>query len=226
MTSASPGTPASPGWRDALFVAACTRLAALTADFHRRGWTPATSSNFSFRIDTEHCAVSASGGDKSSIRPDDLLVTHIDGRIIDAAPGSRPSAEAGLHQALYRRDPTIGAVLHTHAPRAVIAARVLLDRPIRLRDYELLKAFDDIDSHDAELSVPVIGNDQDISRLARAADSALSQTQGAWAYLIAGHGVYAWGRDLDAAARHLEALDYLLGVELELARHQVGTPSA
>jgi methylthioribulose-1-phosphate dehydratase len=28
--------------------------------------------------------------------------------------------------------------------------------------------------------------------------------------LIAGHGLYAWGRDLDTAMRHLEILEFLL----------------
>lgn len=64
----------------------------------------------------------------------------------------------------------------------------------------------------------MVANDQDIDRLAAAADAALDAAPGARAYLIEGHGVYAWGSDLAAAARHLEALDYLLGIELELAR--------
>lgn len=204
--------------RDATFARQREALARLLADFHRRDWTPATSSNFSFRIDGRHCAVTASGGDKSTVRDEDLLVVGLDGRVVDGASDRRPSAEAGLHTALYRRDPTIGAVLHTHAPRAVLAARMLEARPLRLAGYELLKAFEGIDTHAAELAVPVVANDQDMDQLAAAADAALDATPGARAYLIEGHGVYAWGNDLAAAARHLEALDYLLGIELELAR--------
>ena len=210
---------ATADFADDAFRERCERLDRLLGDFARRGWTPATSSNFSFRLGNTHCAVTASGGDKSSVTPEGLVITRTDGTVLAGAEGRRPSAEAGLHQALYRRDARIGAILHTHAPRAVLAARVLRDRPILLAGYELLKAFAGIDTHEATLPVPVVANDQDIERLAAHADTALDLAPGAWAYLIEGHGVYAWGADLQDAARHLEALDYLLGLELELTRH-------
>lgn len=228
MTASPPDTPASAQaaaagaprrrWRDAAFGRTAGRLGQIAADLHGRGWTPATSSNFSFRVSRLHCAVTASGRDKARIGPGDLLIMDLDGAILDAPRGRRPSAETGLHTALYRRDPDIGAVLHTHAPRSVLAS-MLLDRngEVVLEDYELLKAFPGIDSHAATLRLPVLPNDQDIDALAAAVDARLD-AQGAapcWAYLIAGHGVYAWGEDLDAAARHLEALDYLLGLELD-----------
>jgi len=41
-----------------------------------------------------------------------------------------------------------------------------------------------------------------------------------WGYLIDGHGLYAWGRDMPEARRHLEAFEFLLGCELELRRLQ------
>ena len=39
-----------------------------------------------------------------------------------------------------------------------------------------------------------------------------------WGYLIDGHGLYAWGRDMAEARRHLEAFEFLLGCELDLRR--------
>ena len=39
-----------------------------------------------------------------------------------------------------------------------------------------------------------------------------------WGYLIDGHGLYAWGRDMAEARRHLEAFEFLLGCELELRK--------
>ena len=35
-------------------------------------------------------------------------------------------------------------------------------------------------------------------------------------YLIDGHGIYAWGRDLKEARRHLDAFEFLLACELDL----------
>ena len=39
-----------------------------------------------------------------------------------------------------------------------------------------------------------------------------------WGYLIAGHGLYAWGRDISEARRHLDAFEFMLGCELEMRR--------
>jgi methylthioribulose-1-phosphate dehydratase len=38
------------------------------------------------------------------------------------------------------------------------------------------------------------------------------------AYLIDGHGIYTWGRDMAETRRHLEALEFMLACELELKR--------
>ena len=50
------------------------------------------------------------------------------------------------------------------------------------------------------------------------ADDALLDSQCMWGYLIDGHGLYAWGRDMAEARRHLEAFEFLLGCELELRK--------
>jgi methylthioribulose-1-phosphate dehydratase len=42
----------------------------------------------------------------------------------------------------------------------------------------------------------------------------------AWGYLIEGHGLYAWGRDVAETQRHVEAFEFLLDCELELRRLQ------
>ena len=39
-----------------------------------------------------------------------------------------------------------------------------------------------------------------------------------WGYLIDGHGLYAWGRDMAEARRHIEAFEFLLACELDLRR--------
>ena len=43
-----------------------------------------------------------------------------------------------------------------------------------------------------------------------------------WGYLIDGHGLYAWGRDMAEARRHLDAFEFLLDCELELRRLTAG----
>ena len=216
--------------RTAPFADRADALCALTARYAERGWVPATSSNFSFRLDAAHCAVTSSGGDKGRLQPGELLIVDLQGRIVSGQHGSRRSAETALHLARYRRGLDVGAVLHTHAPRAVLATRLLAgpETPwVELEGYELLKALPGIGTHRSTVRIPVVANDQDVDALAACAERALEETEAAAhpvkaapAYLIEGHGIYAWGATLDDAARHLEAIDYLLGIELELARHR------
>lgn len=213
-------TSALAGQHNVRFEQLAEELGAIARLFGTRGWTPATSSNFSVRLGADHCAVTISGRDKTRLTAADLLLVDLAGEPINPPPDARPSAEAGLHLALYRRYPEVGAVLHTHAPNAVLATRLLADAEhIQLTGYELLKAFAGVTSHEVTLDIPVIDNSQDIESLAAAADLRLDSQRGiCWTYLIRDHGVYAWGPDLASTLRHLEALDYLLGIELELAR--------
>src|SRR5207244_11594616 len=82
-------------------------------ELHARGWVPATSGNFSARVDDRHVAVTVSGLDKGRLTEDDIMLVDLSGRAI--TPGKRPSAETLLHTALYRRYADTQVVLHTHS---------------------------------------------------------------------------------------------------------------
>ena len=178
------------------------------------GWTPATSSNFSHRLDDRHAAITVSGRDKGRLVEDDIMVVDFDGQAVGRP--LRPSAETLLHTQLYRRFPDIGCVLHTHSPVQTVASRLYAGAGhVRLAGYELLKAFHGNSTHEAAVDVPVFPNTQDMDVLAAQVDALLDR-QAMWGYLIDGHGLYAWGRDMAEARRHLEAFEFLLGCELEL----------
>ncbi|MBE2292719.1 MAG: methylthioribulose 1-phosphate dehydratase [Xanthomonadales bacterium] len=180
------------------------------------GWTPATSSNFSHRLDDHHAAITVSGRDKGRLVEDDIMVVDFDGRAVGRP--LRPSAETLLHTQLYRRYPEIGCVLHTHSPVQTVASRLYAGAGhVRLEGYELLKAFHGNSTHETAVDVPVFANTQDMDVLAAQVD-ALLDSQAMWGYLIDGHGLYAWGRDMAEARRHLEAFEFLLGCELELRK--------
>jgi methylthioribulose-1-phosphate dehydratase len=181
-----------------------------------RGWTPATSSNFSHRLDDRHAAITVSGRDKGRLREADIMVVDFDGNAVGS--GHRPSAETLLHTQLYRRFPEIGCVLHTHSHAQTVASRLYAGQGhVRLEGYELLKAFHGNDTHEAEIQIPVFANTQDMHTLAAQVDALLDR-QCMWGYLIDGHGLYAWGRDMAEARRHLEAFEFLLECELDLRR--------
>ncbi|HRO27053.1 MAG TPA: methylthioribulose 1-phosphate dehydratase, partial [Luteimonas sp.] len=165
------------------------------------GWTPATSSNFSSRLDDRHAAITVSGRDKGRLVDADIMVVDFDGQAVGS--DHRPSAETLLHTQLYRRFPEVGCILHTHSRNQTVASRLLSGAGhVRLEGYELLKAFRGNETHEAAVDVPVLPNSQHMPTLAAQVDALLDRGP-MWGYLIDGHGLYAWGRDMAEARRHL-----------------------
>ena len=79
----------------ARFEACAREIAAAGHALGALGWTPATSSNFSMRLDADHAAVTISGRDKGQLTVADIMAVDLDGRALD--PLLRPSAETALH---------------------------------------------------------------------------------------------------------------------------------
>jgi methylthioribulose-1-phosphate dehydratase len=205
------------GYDQAAFDRAAEQLCAAVRALAARGWTPATSSNFSARIGAGRIAITVSGRDKGRLTPDDLMVVDLDAQPVGSR--LRSSAETLLHTRLYRRFPELGCVLHTHSHAQTVASRLYgPERQVRLQGYELLKAFRGNATHDMAVDLPVFPNTQDMVELSDQVDAWLDQGRAAWGYLIDGHGLYAWGQDVAEAMRHLEAFDFLLACELDLRR--------
>jgi len=195
------------------FLARCDELIAAGRFLFERGWVPATSGNFSARLSDRRLALTVSGRHKGRLTRDDILVADPQGRSLDAR---RPSAETPLHLQIYRRFPEAGCILHPHTVNATLLSR-LCHRHLELQDYELLKAFPGIDTHECRVTVPIFANDQDTGRLAVRVDDWMASHQGPLhGYLISGHGFYTWGRSVDDALRHVEAFEFLFECEVKL----------
>lgn len=189
-----------------------------------RGWTPATSSNFSMRMDDSFVAMTRSGGDKGQLVRNDIIAIDLQGKTADA--NERPSAEAELHLQLYRRFKDINAVLHTHSRTQSVASRLFAEAGhVRLEGWELQKAISGINSHDSFIDLPIARNSQHMPDITAQVDTWLDAGRPLHGYLIEGHGLYAWGRSMDEAQRHIEAFDFLLSCELDLRRLQGPAPS-
>lgn len=178
-----------------------------------KGWVPATSSNFSARLADGHIAITASGYHKGELSPEAIMLIDGEGQAIDAR--QRPSAETLLHTALYKRFVDIGAVLHTHSVNATVLSR-LTEGQLVFQDYELLKAFAGVDTHETSIIVPIFPNDQNIPRLAANVDAWMDCHPPIHGYLIAGHGLYTWGRTMAEVLRHIEAFEFLFQCELTM----------
>jgi methylthioribulose-1-phosphate dehydratase len=177
-----------------------------------KGWIPATSGNFSVRIDAKDAAITASGSDKAQLAADGIIRASIAG-----ARHPRASAEAPLHLAMYRMSPKIGAVAHIHSLPCVLASlHFQREGRVRLEGLELLKAFNGIKTHETHLDVPIFPNDQDMDALAGRVETRLKADGLGFGFLLAGHGLYAWGADANETLRHLDAFDYLFTLVLKL----------
>jgi methylthioribulose-1-phosphate dehydratase len=196
-----------------------------------KGWVPATSGNFSVRVGASHMAITRSGCSKGELVESDVAVLPL-----DAPLPADASAEAGLHVARYLADPSIAAVFHVHSHAAVLISRLHAQKgAVHLQGWELQKAFAGVHTHEESVVVPVFDNSQYISALAGLAETSLaSRVPAAYApqpgvrtgaeqrrapgYLLAGHGLYAWGGSVQDALRHLEAFDELFKLQLEWDR--------
>ena len=194
----------------------CARqIAEAGRELGARGWTPATSSNFSMRLGAEHAAVTISGRDKGRLGVDDIMVVDLAGRPVGT--DARPSAETALHTQVYRRFPGAGAVLHTHSRTQTVASRLYAPAGlVRFEGWELQKAIGGVTTHDSVLDLPVFPNTQDMAELVARVDAWLDAGKPLAGYLIDGHGIYTWGRDMAETKRHLEAFEFLLACELDL----------
>jgi methylthioribulose-1-phosphate dehydratase len=182
-----------------------------------QGLTPATSSNFSMRLDDTHAAITISGRDKGTLKPDDIMVIDMLGRAVGTA--AKPSAETALHTQIYARFAQANAVLHTHSRTQTVASRLFAGAgTIRLEGYELLKAIAGHNTHDTRIDVPVFPNTQDMPELVARVNAWIDGGKLLHGYLIDGHGIYTWGHDMAEAERHIEAFEFLLGCELDLRR--------
>ncbi len=173
--------------------------------FHARGWVPATSSNFSARLGAEEMLITSSGQHKGRLDEHGFLRADLHGNALDA--GKRPSAETGLHTVMYRRDPALGCVLHTHSVNATVLSMRL--EQVVFEGYEVQKAFPGVTTHESRVVLPVFPNSQDIPALAAVVDAYLDANPQTVGYLIRGHGLYTWGATVADTQRHIEALEFL-----------------
>jgi methylthioribulose-1-phosphate dehydratase len=179
------------------------------------GQLRATSGNLSARLlGGRRFLMTASGTDKEWLAQDGLVEVDETGA---AARGEtrRPSAETALHLAVYRRFSSAGAVMHGHGRAAtVMSALHAKDRRLTLVGLELLKALENHPDPEVPLTIPIFPNRQDVEALALEVENTLAGD--ARAFLLASHGLYTWGTTAAVAARHADALEFLLDASLTL----------
>ena len=163
-----------------------TMLIATCRELTRRGLTQGTSGNVSVRCDEQRFFVSPSGMDYELLQADDVPLMDLEGRWFGR---HRPSSEWRFHRDILRSRPDVGAIVHTHSPRATALA--CTGRGIPAFHYMVAIA----GGSDIRCAPYHTFGTQELS------DAALAALRDRKACLLANHGVIATGADLASAMR-------------------------
>ncbi|MBH23302.1 MAG: methylthioribulose 1-phosphate dehydratase [Myxococcales bacterium] len=224
--------PIVPAIHDAHLLPALESMVRYAEQFHRRGWLLGTSGSLSVchgRAPLK-MTITVSGKDKGALTPWDFL-TVTDQRKVFAALAdpkasseayykgdARPSGETLVHKAVYDAVPDAQAICHTHSVAGTLCSQLVAPgESLVMSGLEMLKGLGHWE--ETPLPIPVVYNDRDIPALAELVKQA-ALTSSAPGVLVAGHGIYVWGPDLERAKRHTEIFEFLF--EYEVRRRAVG----
>jgi len=192
--------------------------------FYQRQWSVGTSSNYSMKLSDVPLKVliTASGKDKGALTQDDFVIVDETGKCsresststVSASSVPVPSAETMLHVVALQQQ-GIAAVLHTHSVwSTILSDRYASQGYLEISGYEMLKGLEGIKTHESTLRFKIFENTQDIARLAVEVNELLHDPGEPlkYGFLLRRHGLYTWGKDLFAARRHVEILEFLFEV--------------
>jgi len=186
-------------------------LAEVGRRFYERGWVLGTSGNLSAAVATRplELCITPTGARKGALNASDFLLLDARGRV-RLPPKGKPSAETPLHMEIMNSR-AAGSVLHTHSVwSTILSERHLGDKGLAITGYEMLKGLEGVHTHEHREWIPIVENDQDMTRLTARVHDVLQTEPAAHAFLISGHGLYTWGRTITEAERHVEILEFLL----------------
>jgi methylthioribulose-1-phosphate dehydratase len=193
------------------FSEAAAELVKTGRDFHARGWLLGTSGNLSAVVQRQplQLAMSPSGVDKGELTSEQVLLIDEHARVV-SEHNAKPSDETLLHLRI-ANERQAGAVLHTHSVWNTILSDLYGDAGgLTIKGFEMLKGLQGIKTHEHSEWVPIIDNSQDMPALAEIVGRTLAENPAAHGFLLRGHGLYTWGKNLAQAKRHVEIFEFLL----------------
>lgn len=188
--------------------------------FNSKGWSPATSTNYSVRSEIKNeYIISRSGVDKSLFSLEDLILINQDGEVLPPfnKPNIKSSAETEIHTHIYDTHPNINCVLHTHSVLGTVLSQTLAkEKQVVFEGWEILKGLEGNATHELKEVLPIVSNSQDMKDVLRDMNNRFQNSHG---FLIAGHGLYTWGKDIATAKRHIETFEFLFECYHKMRRY-------
>ena len=172
---------------------------------YARGLVAGADGNMSLRLPRGRLLTTPSGASKGFMRPEDLVVTDMEGNSLG---GGKPSSELRLHLAVYRKRGDVNAVVHAHPPKAVAftVAGVSLEQCVMP---EVLVYMGTVPT--TRYATP---------SSAEGAEVIEEMIEGRDAILLDRHGAVTVGADLFQAWERMEKLEYF--AEVVLAARRLG----
>lgn len=177
----------------------------------RRGLVLYTFGNAS-GVDRERglIVIKPSGMDYADLRPEHMVVTDLDGKIVDGT--LKPSSDLDTHAVLYREFLTLGGVVHTHSEYATSFAQAGLaipalgtthadyfHGPVPVTAPLTDSAIEGRYVHETGLAI--------VARFAATPEHPAIDPLAVPACLVAGHAPFVWGRDPHEAAHNAVVLE-------------------
>ena len=176
-----------------------------------RGYVAANDGNISVKVAENRLLITPSGVSKGRMTPEMLLVTDMDGTVIE---GDRHSSSEGkMHLEVYRGRPDVNAVVHAHPPvstafavcRRGLEAPYLSELVVGLGQVPCTPSFAMLSTEEVPESVrPYLAEHN--------------------ALLLANHGALAWGGDLWEAFDRLETVEHTAKIVLNAQLLGGGVP--
>lgn len=176
-----------------------------------RGYVAANDGNISVKVGEDRLLITPSGVSKGRMTPEMLLVTDLDGKVIE---GDRhPSSEGKMHLEVYRGRADVNAVVHAHPPvsTAFAVCRRGLETPYLselvagLGQVPCTPSFAMLSTEEVPQSVRPYLADHN-------------------ALLLANHGALAWGGGLWEAFDRLETVEHTAKIVLNAQLLGGGVP--
>ncbi len=174
----------------------------------QKGWVAANDGNVSVKLEDRTFLATPTGMSKSFITPEKLVHIDMEGNILEAEEGCRPSSEIKMHLRCYREREDVGAVLHAHPP--VATGFAVANKP--LDEYSM------IETVIALGSVPVTPyGTPSTYEVPEAIAPYLGEHD---AVLLQNHGALTVGADVITAYYRMETLE--LFAQISLNAHMLG----
>ena len=178
---------------------------------YERGYVAANDGNISVKVGEDRLLITPSGVSKGRMTPEMLLVTDLDGNVLE---GDRhPSSEGKMHLEVYRGRPDVSAVVHAHPPVATAFAvcRRGLETPYLS---ELVAGLGQVP---CTTSFAMLSTEE-------VPESVRPYLEDHNALLLANHGALAWGGDLWEAFDRLETVEHTAKIALNARLLGGGVP--